>query len=217
MSRNLWYPIPDMRKPQTLTEKIQSRLRTREEGHVFVTGDFLDLGTRAAVDQALSRLARQGAIRRIGRGIYDRPRVNARLGVALSPAPEEVANAIASSGASRLQVAGAQAANALGLSTQVPARIVYLTDGTPRTVRVGNQTLVFRHTSPRNMATAGRTSGTVIQALRHLGKKHVDEEVIQRLRKSLSANEKAMLKTDRLYAPGWMQPIFDQILTSTTE
>jgi predicted transcriptional regulator of viral defense system len=206
-----------MRKPPTLTEKIQRRLRTREEGDVFVTGDFLDLGTRAAVDQALSRLTRQGAIRRIRRGVYDRPRVNARLGIALSPVPEKVANAIACRGASRLQVAGAQAANALGLSTQVPARIVYLTDGTPRTVHVGKQTLVFRHASPRNMATAGRTSGTVIQALRHLGKKNVDEEVIQRLRQSLSVKEKTVLKKDRLYAPGWMQPIFDKILASTTE
>jgi hypothetical protein len=217
MRWKLWYSIPDMRKPLTLTKKIVRRLHTREEGNVFVTGDFLDLGTRAAVDQALSRLARQGAIRRIGRGIYDRPRVNTRLGITLSPAPEEVANAIAINGASRLQVAGAQAANALGLSTQVPARIVYLTDGTPRTIHVGNQTLVFRHASPRNMATAGRTSGLVIQALRHLGKKNVNEEVIRRLQKSLSDKEKATLKKDRLYAPGWMQPLFDQILISTTE
>lgn len=216
-SDTLYGIIAIMRKPQTLTEKVQRRLRTHQEGDVLVTHDFLDLGTRAAVDQALSRLARQGVLRRIGRGIYDLPRTNSRLGITLSPAAEEVAKAIATSGASRLQVAGAQAANALGLSTQVPARIVYLTDGTPRTIQVGNQTLVFRHASPRNMATAGRTSGTVIQALRHLGEKNVDEEVISRLQKSLSGQEKTMLKKDRLYAPGWMQPLFDRILEPETE
>ena len=206
-----------MRKPLSLIEKICKKICARGEGTVFVTRDFLDLGSRAAVDQALSRLTREGTIRRVGRGVYDYPRVNESLGITLSPAPEEVANAIATSGASRIQVAGAQAANALGLSMQVPARIVYLTDGTPRTVQVGKQTLVFRHASPRNMATAGRTSGTVIQALRHLGQKNIDEVAIQRLQRFLSANEKAMLKKDRLYAPGWMQPLFDQIVAPITE
>jgi hypothetical protein len=206
-----------MRRPPTLAQEIRQRLRAGKEGAVFVTHDFLDLGTRAAVDQTLSRLAARGEVRRIGRGIYDRPRTNPLLGVTVAPAPDDVARAVANSGTSRLQVAGAQAVNALGLSEQVPARIVYLTDGTPRTLRLGGQTIVFRRTSPRNLATAGRTSGTVIQALRHLGKQNVDGEVIKRLRKSLSAQEKATLKEDRLYAPGWMQRVFDRILDLETE
>ena len=93
-----------MRKPQTLPEKIQRRLRKREEGDILVAYDFLDLSTRAAVDQALQRLARQGVLRRIGRGVYDRPSMNTRLGVALSPLPEEVANAISNSDAIRIQI-----------------------------------------------------------------------------------------------------------------
>jgi len=206
-----------MRKPLSLTERIHRRIRARGKGNIIVTRDFLNLGSRAAVDQALSRLTKQGTIRRVGRGVYDYPRENETLGITLSPAPEAVANAIATRGASRLQIAGAQAANALGLSTQVPARIVYLTDGTPRTIKMGNQTLVFRHASPRTMATAGRLSGTVIQALRHLGKKHVDDEVIQQLRRSLSTGEKKILKNDRLYAPGWMQPLLDQIAAPGAE
>src|SRR5271166_2445296 len=80
--------IATMRQHQTLTEKVQRRLRAHQEGDVFVTHDFLDLGTRAAVDQALSRLARQGVLRRIGRGIYDLPRTNSRLGITLNPAAE---------------------------------------------------------------------------------------------------------------------------------
>ena len=135
----------------------------------------------------------------------------------MSPAPEDVAKAITTNGASRLQVAGAQAANELALSTQVPARIIYLTDGTPRTIKVGSQILVFRHASPRNMATAGRVSGTVIQALRHIGKKSVDEQLIRQLRKKLSDHDKKILKKDRLLAPGWIQIVFDKILEPDAE
>jgi len=201
-----------MRKPLSLTEKIQKRIRARGEGALFVSRDFLDLGTRAAVDQALSRLAREGVIRRIGRGVYDVPRVSERLGIALSPSPDAVASAVAKSTASRFQVSGAQAANALGLSTQVPARVVYLTDGTPRQIKLGNQVLEFRHAAPRSMMTAGRASGTVIQALRHLGKKQISPEVIRHLRTVLGKREKTMLRKDRAYAPGWMQPFVDEIV-----
>ena len=205
-----------MRISISLPEKISQRVSTQGNGAVFVTRDFMDLGSRAAVDQALSRLSRLGAIRRVSRGVYDLPTQNERLGITLSPSPEDVALAVAKGAASRLQVTGAHAANALGLSTQVPARIVYLTDGTPRSIRVGNQTVVFRHASPRSMATAGRASGTLIQALRYLGKNHIDIEAIHRLRQSLSDTDKATIAKDRFYAPGWMQPIIDQILAPTS-
>lgn len=206
-----------MKRSLSLTDKIQRRLHKHKDGDVVVTHEFLDLGTRAAVDQTLSRLARQGILRRIGRGVYDLSRKNNLLGVTVSPAPDDVAKAIANGCSSRLQVAGAQAANDLGLSMQVPARIVYLTDGTPRTIQIGNQTLVFRHASPRNMASAGRISGTVIQALRHLGEKNVDGQIIQHLKKTLTTKQKEVLKRDRLFAPGWMHPIVDKILLPETE
>jgi hypothetical protein len=201
-----------MRKRLSLTEKIQKRIHSRGEGAIFVSRDFLDLGTRGAVDQALSRLAREGMIRRIGRGVYDVPRVSERLGVPLSPAPDAVAAAVAKSTASRFQVSGAQAANALGLSTQVPARVIYLTDGTPREIKLGNQVLEFRHAAPRSMRIAGRVSGTVIQALRHLGKQHITPEVIRHLRTTLGKREKTALRRDRAYAPGWMQPFLEEIV-----
>src|SRR5579859_6816774 len=109
-----------------MVDQILSRVRRRGRGAVFTPKDFLDLGGRAAVDQALSRLAKAGGIRRLARGIYDFPRMSPRLGV-LSPAPEAVAKAVAQQTDSAVQVTGAQAANALGLSMQVPAQPVYLT------------------------------------------------------------------------------------------
>jgi len=194
-----------------LTERLRRRIRAKGEGSVFAPKDFLDLGSRAAVDQALSRLERQGLIRRISRGIYDSPGWNERLGLTLSPSPDEVVRALARRDASSLQVSGAEAANALGLSTQVPARIVYLTDGESRRLKLGGQVIELRHTSPRNLATAGRTSGTVIQALRHLGRAQVDETTIRHLQRVLSERDKETLHRDRVHAPGWMQPILIEI------
>nr|QEG97822.1 hypothetical protein AgrTiKerr27_00092 [Agrobacterium tumefaciens] len=104
------------------------RARAGGRGSVFTPSDFLDVAARAAVDQALSRLARNGKLRRLTRGLYDFPKVHPQLG-ALSPRPDDVAKALARETGSQVQIAGARAANALGLSTQVPAHSIYLTDG----------------------------------------------------------------------------------------
>lgn len=111
-------------------------------------------------------------IRRLARGVYDFPQEHPVLGL-LSPSADTVARALANRDRTRLQPAGAYAANALGLSEQVPAKAVFLTDGASRTVRIGQTTIQLRRTTPRNMAAAGRLSGLVIQALRELGKEHV--------------------------------------------
>lgn len=194
-----------------LAEKMQRRIRAKGEGAVFAARDFLDLGSRAAVDQALSRLGRSGVIHRISRGVYNYPRRNERLDITVSPSPEEVVRAVARRDSSRVQVSGAEAANALGLSTQVPARIVYLTDGQSRRMQLGGQVVELRHTTPRNMATAGKVSGTVIQALRHLGRKHVDESAVRHLQRVLSEGDKKKLRKDRIHAPAWMQPALLEI------
>lgn len=200
-----------------LTKRMHDRIRARGEGAVFGAKDFLNLGSRAAVDQALSRLARDGFIRRLSRGIYDYPRRNERLGITISPAPEDVVHAVARRNASRVQVSGANAANALGLSTQVPAQIVYLTDGASRRIQVGGQVVELRHTTPRNLATAGKISGTVIQALRYLGREQVNERTVQHLQRVLSERDKQILRRDRVHAPGWMQPVLLEVAGGGTK
>ena len=115
---------------------------------VFGPRMFDDLGNRAAVDQALSRLTKAGKIRRIARGIYDIPKTHPMLG-ALSPDPDAIARAVAAQGGYRLQPTPAHAANALGFSSQVPAQIIYLTDGSSRKIKVGNQIIHFKHAGPR--------------------------------------------------------------------
>ncbi len=152
---------------------------------------------------ALTRLVRKGTVRRLARGLYDYPVTHPLFGI-VPPAPDLVAKALAGRDATRLQPSGAYAANLLGLSDQVPMKIVFLTDGPSRTVAFGRQQIMLRHTTPRNMATAGRISGTVIQALRWLGRRHVDDGTMAILRGRLSAADRRQVAADIRYAPGWM-------------
>jgi hypothetical protein len=152
----------------------------------------------------LGRLVSAGTIRRLARGLYDYPKSHPVIGT-LAPSPDPIAKALVGRHNIRLLPSGAYAANLLGLSEQVPAKIVFLTDGPSRTVRVGNQEIRLKQTTPRNMGVAGRTSGLIIQALRHLRKQHVDDSVIQTLQQKLSAEDKKQLLADLGYAPGWVR------------
>src|SRR5580658_1873965 len=124
------------KKAQSIDSHILDRIHGYGRGSVFVPGDFLDLGSRESVDLALHRLARKRTIRRLARGVYDFPKEHPVLGLLL-PSADAVARALAGRDRTRLQPAGAYAANILGLSDQVPAKVVYLTDGPTRTVAIG--------------------------------------------------------------------------------
>ena len=133
------------------------RARVGGRGGVFTPSDFLGIAGRAAVDQALSRLVKGGKLRRLAWGLYDFPKVHPQLGL-LSPIPDDVARALARETGSQLQIAGARAANALGLSTQVPAKNIYLTDGPSRRVVLGERVVDLRHASP-NWASRPNANG----------------------------------------------------------
>ena len=196
------------RKPtQSIDSRILARIHVRGRGSVLVPGDFLDIGSCEAVDLALHRLARKETIRRLARGVYDFPKTHPLLGP-LSPSADTVAQALAGRACTRLPPAGAYAANALGLSEQVPAKAVFLTDGTSRTVRIGPMTIQLRRTTPRNMAAAGRLSGLVIQAFRELGKEHVTPSRVSHLKRTLPGDKRHELLKDLKLAPAWMHPIF---------
>ena len=188
---------------QSVDSSMLSRIYGDGRGSVFTPSRFLDLGSRDAVDKVLSRLVQKGTIRRLARGLYDYPEHHQIMGI-LAPSPDAIAQALAGKQGIRLQPSGAYAANRLGLSTQVPARIVYLTDGPSRTVRVGNQEIRLQRTTPRIMGPADRISGLVIQALRHLGQKHVDDAVIRTLQRKLNDQDRKRLIKDIAYAPAWV-------------
>lgn len=190
--------------------KIRRRIRGKGRGAIWTASDFTDLGPRTAVDQALSRLTDQGILRRLAQGLYDFPKISPRLG-ALSPSLDAVADAIARKDGRVLQISPAQAANQLGLTTQVPAKTVYLTDGPTRTRKIGAQTIELRHASSKNLIGAGQASGTVLQALRYLGEDGIDMAAIDQIARTLNADDKARLYRDSKGAPAWMQPIAEQI------
>jgi hypothetical protein len=171
---------------------------------------FDDLGTRAAIDQALSRLTKAGEVRRVARGVYDIPKTHPTLG-ALSPDPDAVAKSVAAQGGYRLQPTPARAANALGLSSQVPAQIVYLTDGSSRKIRVGNRIVHFKHAGPRALLGAGTCAGVALQAIRAFGPDQVTDGMVQHLRQSLPPEAKAGLKDLAHYAPHWMTSVIRSV------
>ena len=163
------------------------------------------------MNQALSRLVKAGQIRRLGRGLFDFPRINPRLGGELSPAPEFVAEAVARKRGGRITPSGAYAANALGLSTQVPAKVVYVTDASGGNVKVGKQIIAFRQVAAKRVAAKHKVSSTVFQALQYLGRDGVNDGVIKQLRANLSATEKKILLKESRYAVGWISDLVKQI------
>lgn len=180
------------------------RVRASGRGSVFTPSDFLTVAARSSVDQALSRLVKGGQLRRLARGLYDFPKLHPKLG-ALSPAPDDVAHALARETGSQVQISGARAANALGLSTQVPAQSTYLTDGPSRRVVLGKRVVDLRHASPKHLIAPGSPAGTVVQALRHVGPVRA-ADVAQVAARRLSANDKKTLASTAVQAPAWMRP-----------
>jgi Family of unknown function (DUF6088) len=197
------------RSASTDTQVLQ-RILSHDPGWVFTPADFVDLGSRDAVATTLKRHKAVGTIRLLGRGLYDVPRTHHLLGT-LWPSIEVVAEAVARKDGLRLQPVGVYAANLLGLSTQVPAQVVYLTDGATRKVKVGPTEIVFKRTTPRQMAAAGRLSGLLIQGFRSMGAKHISSQQIASLRKRIPEEERAKVLQDLALAPAWQHTHLKEI------
>jgi hypothetical protein len=188
-----------------LAQAITKRIRQHGQPWVFTPKDFLDVGTPHAVGMTLLRLVRSGHIRRLARGLYDCPKTHPVVGL-LSPPVEAIAEALTGRDGTRIQPTGAYAANLLHLSDQVPAKVVYQTDGPSRSVQVGRQTITLRHAAPGRFRAHDRTSGLVIEALRYLGKQNVAEVRVKQLHDLLSPTDRRRLLKDLPLAPVWMHP-----------
>lgn len=183
--------------------KILDRIRAHRRGWVFTPAHLMDLGTRNAVGSALKRFKADGTIRQLARGLYDYPIHDPVLGM-VAPSADAIARALVVRDAIRLQPSGAYATNVLGLSEQVPSRIVFLTDGPARKVKIGKREILLQHTTPRNMATAGRLSGTLIQALRHLGQDRMNETVLSAISRQIKDVDRPVILKDLRHAPAWI-------------
>lgn len=201
---------------QSVDTQVLDRIQSHGPGWVFTPADFSDLGSRTAVATTLKRHKAAGMIRQLDRGLYDLPRKHAKLGV-LWPSLEAVTEAIKTRDSVRLQPTGAYAANLLRLSDHVPMRVFFLTDGPERKIKLGNLQITLKRTTPRNMATAGRISGSVIQALRWLGKRSVDDRTVRHLRKLLDTEAKQQLLADVRHAPIWIAQVMRQVAASESK
>jgi len=196
---------------QPIEIKCLSRIRGKGKGWAFSARDFTDLGSRATVDSALHRLERKRLIRRVIRGIYDLPRFSELLSTELSPDLDQVAQALARKFGWRIQPSGAVALNLLGLSTQVPARAVYLSDGPNRSYRVGGIALVFEHTALKEAGFRLPESRIIVQALKSLGQERITPDVISRIRAWLAPNLRARVLADTETATGWVYAALTRI------
>ena len=197
-----------------ITKKIKRRITRKGRGAIFSANDFSGIGSRASVNRALSRLAGQGVIRRLTWGLYDYPRKSVYFDYAPQSA-EDLAKAIARKYNHVLQPCVSRAANQLRLSTQVPAKSVYLTNGPTRTRMIGGWNIQFQNASPKMLVGAGQKTGVVFQALRCLGKDRIDDGVIGTLAGVLDADDRVQLSRQSRQVHAWMQPVIQQIVNHT--
>ena len=189
---------------------ILDRIRSGPQDRVWTPQDFLDLGSRAAVDKALSRNCKNDIICRAGRGLYHLPRKHPTLGP-LGPSYDAMRDLIQRKAGGDVFPTGAHAANVLGLSDQVPMKSWHLTTGPSRRIGSGKSEIVLRHVSPRFVNTKNPKSAQVILALRWLGKQAVDDDVISKLRRNLSPSDRNDLLADAACAPAWIADIFHHL------
>ncbi len=176
--------------------------------------DFLSLGSREAVDQALSRLVKTGQLRRVGHGLYDMPRMSNVLKRSAPIDWDAAIAALARRDGVRIIPDGLVAANQLGLTNAVPVKASYVTDGSTRTLKIGGRTVRFRHAGPSVMQWAGKSAAPVAQALRWLGPdKAADPQVISTLRRVLPDDVKHDLARNSRGLPGWALSVAHSITT----
>ncbi len=192
-------------------QKIIERISDNDRGWAFSKRDLLDLGADAAVRKALSRLESDGTIRRVCRGIYEYPRYSEFLEQKLSPDIDQVARALARKFRWRIQPSEATALNFLGLSTQIPGRVQYLSDGPTRSYKIGKITLEFRHRTLKESGLKNSESALIVQALKGLGKERATDREIQKIRQWLPTEKRATVLRDTRLVTGWVYEIIREV------
>jgi len=194
---------------QSVEKQIKEKISQRNRGILLFPEDFNVLGSSEAVRLALHRLEEEGFIRRVTKGIYVRPKISEYIGEVM-PSAEAIAQGIAKRDKIRIVPTGVYALHALGLSTQIPMNLVFLTDGAPRKIKLGKRSIKLKKTTPKNLLARGEISSLVIQALREIGKGKLtesEERIILKLLKK--ENEKDLIHDIQL-APVWIQKIMQK-------
>jgi hypothetical protein len=196
---------------QSVEYKIERSIKSKQKGCLLFPDDFADKGSADSIRKALQALKDKGLIKSVAHGIYVYPKVNSYIGEVL-PTAEEVAQAIAKRDKIRLVPTGAYSLHALGLSTQIPLKLVFLTDGAARTIKVGKRTIKLKKTTPKNLMAKGKISSLVIQALREIGKDKASPSEFKKIIKLLKEEDTQLLKHDIKLAPEWIKLIMKKAI-----
>ena len=200
-----------MNESLSIKDQILKKVTESTEHSVFFIGDFTDLGAAETVRKALKEAVSQNLLEHIAHGIYVKP-MNSRFGIVPIPL-EIIAREIATRDHVQIMPTGSTAANILGLSTQIPMVVTFLTTGASRSINVGNRTLKFRHAAPRNFAFKGSTIPLIIQAFKDIEKENIRETELSCIKEYLSkAMDKNVLHEDVQLAPQWIQSIIKPLI-----
>lgn len=200
---------------QSIENKVFNKIKKSKRGTLFFIEDFIRFGASKTISKSLERLTRENELRRLAPGIFYRPEVSELIGE-LRPDIEEVAKGIARRDRARIVPTGPYALNKLGLSTQIPMNIVYHTNGSARKIKVGNTTITFKKTSPKNVAAIGEISTLAIQALKAIGKDLVSPQEIKHIQQLLENEKPHALEHDIRIAPEWIREILKPTLKKMT-
>jgi hypothetical protein len=193
-------------------DQIEQKIKEQEPGTITFTEDYQECGSPGAIKVALHRIVKKGLLSTLARGIYTKPTFSKLLNQDVLPSAEQVAISIAKRDKARILPTGVYAQNMLGLSTQVPLNLVYLTDGSPRKITIGNRTIQFKKTTPKNLALKGEISKLVVQALKEIGKDKVTQRELKKITALLQKEDVKDLKHDIALAPQWVAEIMAQAL-----
>ena len=196
---------------ETLEDKIFARIKRHGRGWVMTNRDFCDLGKSASVDWALHKLKKRKMIRSVLRGIYDYPQFSDLLQEEIEPSLADVAQALARKNQWHIQISGSAALYFLGLTAQVPVKTIYFSDGPTHQFAVNSRILYFKHIALKESKIASPKSEIVVQAIRELGEDFVTDEILQKIRNSLTENERRKLHSETQYVCSWIRKKIDGI------
>ncbi len=189
---------------QSVHSQLEEKILSLKKGTIVFVSDFAKLGSSENVKKVLLRLEKKQLLVRLAHGIYLYPKIDKELGV-LYPSTESIAEAIAKRDKIRIIPTGIFALQQLGISTQIPMNVIYLTDGAPRKIKVGKRTITFKKTAPKNLAIKNKILSNIVQGLKELGKESISDEIRQRINQALEKVPLEILKEEILNAPVWVR------------
>lgn len=189
---------------QSIHSQLEDKILSLKKGAIVFVSDFAAFGTAENVKKVLLRLEKKQLLVRLAHGIYLYPKIDKELGI-LYPSTESIAEAIAKRDKIRIIPTGIYALQQLGISTQIPMNVIYLTDGAPRKIKVGKRTITFKKTAPKNLAIKNKVLSNIVQGLKELGKENITDEIRQKINQALQKVPVEILKEEILNAPVWVR------------